>query len=367
MSVVLPAIETDGSAGDSDDDFIRSLCRSQPSQHSLSQNSGHGVGGMSVQPAGAEDCQESSDEEWARTLCRGAGLAADGASRGHLDHIVGSRHPPAAQLEGPSPVARLGGPGTEVEHSHSSRERGPARGNITSGPSGAAVSRRGVVASRTPERCGCQPERCGCLPEGCGRQARPPPKVGTHPNQEDPTFSAWSDMVHFAESQRQMAPLHRNIGPLEDGCILLTGCLNVPTGDVRHLVGHAAKRLHLWRMHFDGPLIWKFGIAADPWHRFRNREFGYELENRWRVMDIIASAPSNVCRVAEILLIRTFGKVLGAQNQKPGGEGVAEHRTHECFVYCVVADVDWGVQRTLEIKGRKRSAPSASTGGSGVR
>ena len=148
MSVVLPAIETDGSAGDSEDDFIRSLCRAQPSQHSLSQNSGHGVGGMSVQPAGAEDCQESSDEEWARTLCRGAGLAADGASRGHLDHIVGSRHPPAAQLEGPSPVARLGGPGTEVEHSHSSRERGPARGNITSGPSGAAVSRRGVVACR---------------------------------------------------------------------------------------------------------------------------------------------------------------------------------------------------------------------------
>ena len=92
-----------------------------------------------------------------------------------------------------------------------------------------------------------------------------------------------------------------------------------------------------------GPRHFKCGIAADPVHRYFNCEHGYVTEDRWHFMQVFWNGPADKCRQVEIDFIAMTKDVEGCCNEKDGGDGVHPDRTHECYVYLVLASAGHGI------------------------
>jgi hypothetical protein len=90
-----------------------------------------------------------------------------------------------------------------------------------------------------------------------------------------------------------------------------------------------------------GPIIFKVGMAADPDHRFWNREYGYDSEREWHFMEVQGGGPANQMRNLEISLTAGLGGLPGCRNKAAGGEGVHPDRVH--FQYRVVAPCGTGI------------------------
>lgn len=117
------------------------------------------------------------------------------------------------------------------------------------------------------------------------------------------------------------------------------------TLDINDLVDPVAwgkQRLAAW-LCLMGPAIFKVGIASDPCHRFFSCDIGYVLEERWHFMDVFWQGPANECRQVEIDIISATRCVEGSCNEKPGGDGVHPDRTHQCYVYLVLACAGHGI------------------------
>ena len=69
-------------------------------------------------------------------------------------------------------------------------------------------------------------------------------------------------------------------------------------------------------------------------------------------MDVFWQGPANTCRQVEIYLISATRFVEGSCNEKPGGEGIRPDRTHECYVYLVLAGAGDGIalQKTRALR-----------------
>jgi hypothetical protein len=129
---------------------------------------------------------------------------------------------------------------------------------------------------------------------------------------------------------------------------------------------YACRRLATWYRAL-GPIIFKVGIAADPEHRFWNREFGYDTEQEWLFMEVQARGPANHMRKLEISIIAGVGGLQGCRNQSAGGEGVRPDRVHTCFQYMVVAPAGAGIglQRAWALVRNAFPVPGGASGGTG--
>lgn len=100
-----------------------------------------------------------------------------------------------------------------------------------------------------------------------------------------------------------------------------------------------------------GPIAFKIGIAADPEHRYRNKDFGYVLEHFWQFMHVLLAGNAQRCRLAEMDAIAALRGVPGCHNASPGGEGVASGREHLCYVYIVVRAASQADRRNIPSSG----------------
>lgn len=107
---------------------------------------------------------------------------------------------------------------------------------------------------------------------------------------------------------------------------------------------HCLRRLAEWLVILR-PAIFKIGISGDPRDRWFNRDFGYgsAMDGIWHFMDVVYRGPAYECRALEMALISATTGLPGIYNVARGGEGVAPHRDHECFVYIVIACAGDGI------------------------
>ncbi len=168
----------------------------------------------------------------------------------------------------------------------------------------------------------------------------------------------WEEFVFFCET---VGPLPSPIYVPDRHCVIW----QLPPDALEHSeFAYACRRLATWYRAL-GPIIFKVGIAADPEHRFWNREFGYDTEQEWLFMEVQSRGPANHMRKLEISIIAGLGGLQGCRNQSAGGEGVRPDRVHTCFQYMVFAPVGAGIglQRAWALV---RDAFPVPVGASGV-
>jgi hypothetical protein len=151
-----------------------------------------------------------------------------------------------------------------------------------------------------------------------------------------PRRRTWEEFLVFAQT---LGPLP-TVVPLPD-CHTVLWQL-APVDAEFSAFAYGCRRLAAWYQAL-GPIIFKVGIAADPHHRFWNREYGYDSEREWHFMEVQGQGPANQMRNLEISLIAGLGGLQGCRNEAAGGEGVHPDRVHTCFQYMVVAPCGAGI------------------------
>jgi hypothetical protein len=151
-----------------------------------------------------------------------------------------------------------------------------------------------------------------------------------------PRRQTWDEFVLFAGALGPLPP----VAPLPDRHTVLWQL--APVDAEFSAFAYGCRRLAAWYQAL-GPIIFKVGIAADPDHRFWNREYGYDSEREWHFMEVQGRGPANQMRKLEISLIAGLGGLPGCRNEAAGGEGVHPDRVHTCFQYMVVAPCGTGI------------------------
>ena len=151
-----------------------------------------------------------------------------------------------------------------------------------------------------------------------------------------PRRQTWDEFVLFAQALGPLPP----VAPLPDRHTVLWQL--APVDVELSAFAYGCRRLAAWYLAL-GPIIFKVGIAADPDHRFWNREYGYDSEREWHFMEVQGRGPANQMRNLEISLIAGLGGLPGCRNEAAGGEGVHPDRVHTCFQYMVVAPCGAGI------------------------
>ena len=151
-----------------------------------------------------------------------------------------------------------------------------------------------------------------------------------------PRSRTWDEFVLFSQS---LGHLPAGITIPDRHCVLW----QLPLDELEFSTFmYAYRRLAAWYLAL-GPIIFKVGIAADPGHRFWNREFGYDTEKEWHFMEVQCRGPANQMRDLEISLIAGLGGLPGCRNQAAGGDGVRPDRVHTTFQYMVIAPCGPGI------------------------
>ena len=151
-----------------------------------------------------------------------------------------------------------------------------------------------------------------------------------------PRRQTWDEFVLFAQALGPVPP----VAPLPDRHSVLWQL--APVDVELSAFAYGCRRLAAWYQAL-GPIIFKVGIAADPDHRFWNREYGYDSEREWHFMEVQGRGPANQMRNLEISLIAGLGGLPGCRNEAAGGEGAHPDRVHTCFQYMVVAPRGAGI------------------------
>lgn len=216
---------------------------------------------------------------------------------------------------------------------------------------GAGSPAPGSHHSNLPEACSsARPEACSSVSHGCRT---------VHLGLSDACSSA-SHIVHCSsktEARRVFISETESLGALphvsipEQFDVVLW---NDGIGKALDPMKWGSQRLAAW-LRTMGPAIFKCGIAADPVDRYFNGNYGYAVEDRWHFMDVFWEGPANQCRQVEIEFISVTRGVEGCCNESRGGEGVRADRTHQCYVYLVLASAGHGISlkqsRCLRVAG----------------
>ena len=142
------------------------------------------------------------------------------------------------------------------------------------------------------------------------------------------------------------------------------------------VIGRCLWRIAAWSASLK-VCIFKVGIAYDPDHRWRNKDFGYAPEQIWTFMDVLHRGRVAECRALEIDLIARLRDVPGCYNDKPGGEGISANSatcSAECHCYAVFAPAgsglgvhaEWRKRRQLLVSEGSGVQVLEASGGSGV-
>ena len=186
---------------------------------------------------------------------------------------------------------------------------------------------------------------CSSAPRNPDGSARATGACSSTPRNQNRHHAHWDfsmPVITKVEARAALIAEAQSIGALPSVCVPQKDCVLWNVQSVLDPVTWGKQRLSAW-LFVLGPAIFKVGIAASPMHRFFSSEFGYVLEERWHFMDVIWKGPANRCRQIEIDLIAATQCVEGSFNEKLGGDGVHPDRTHECYVYLVLAAAGHGL------------------------
>ena len=261
------------SHADSDDEWLMTLLGRRSPRHRGIQS--------------AQQGSDDSDDEWLRSLCRGSGSPHHRGSRGS-PCLRGIRMPPQKPMK---------------EHDHQV---------LTA----KAISTRATAINNA--------SRCGEL----GRVHRLVTKAAMVA-QSASAYKTFSQLT--TEFHGPTLPV-----PTQDSVVMPSAAAVHPS-DVAGAFKVCLTRLAAWARTLGSTLAFKVGIAADPDHRYFNRDFGYAKESIWMFMDVVWQGPAQSCRTLERDLTDAVRSIPACYNEKPGGEGVKVDATHACFCYCVIA------------------------------
>ncbi len=180
--------------------------------------------------------------------------------------------------------------------------------------------------SRSPKRSAVQAAQA-CNPSRSSRPSRP--------SCSSPFTSVGMLLDEYPESRPLPTPRQNDIVT----SFLESSCPRCPQEVVKSCLG----RLASWYKTFNNVMVFKVGIAADPAHRFFNRDFGYCRDQMWMHMDLVFKGSAEECRQLEMSLISQLSSLGGCYNDKPGGEGVQAGASHECYTYFIMAPCGEGL------------------------
>ena len=220
---------------------------------------------------------------------------------------------------------------------------------------GAGSSAPGSHHSNVPEACS-SARHGGCTVTDCLLEAGSSASHGCRTVRDglSKVCASVSQIAHCSsktEARRVFISEAKSLGTLPSVCIpeqvdvVLWNLMHdamVNRSGVSNPLMWGRQRLAAWFCAM-GPAIFKCGIAADPVGRYFNLEYGYVVEDRWHFMDVFWQGPANPCRQVEIDFISDTQGVEGCCNESRGGEGVHPDRTHQCYVYLVMASVGHGI------------------------
>jgi hypothetical protein len=291
----------------------------------------------------ADETISSDEEAWLRDLTTAHRTASEALSRpptsfdgeeasdeeAWLRELTTAHRPAAASTTASTPTMASTGPAVATTHS-----TGPVVPAVAS-TSPAVASTRPAVASTSPEVASTGPAvaSTGLAVVSTGSSSALKRRAVI---QLGPRRRSWDEFVSFAQA---LGPLP-TVLPLPDRHIVLWQ--QAPVDAEFSAFAYGCRRLAAWYQAL-GPIIFKVGIAADPDHRFWNREYGYDSEREWHFMEVQGRGPANEMRKLEINLIAGLGGLPGCRNESPGGEGVHPDRVHTCFQYMVVAPCGAGI------------------------